>query len=142
MRVNFSLLGICFVDAWLLHSGARGCLRRMKQSEFYENLAQNLIENNYDSVGLRARYTSNDAVADIAAPVSGFGPHTTPTKRKKSTRDGMETSYKVQKRCKVCRQKTTKICSQCKDDEQIEYFVCDSNRGRNCFASHVFERHS
>jgi len=49
-RVNISLLGVCIVDAWLLHSGARGAAA-LKQSKFYENLAGDLIDNSFDSVG-------------------------------------------------------------------------------------------
>jgi hypothetical protein len=39
MRVNLSLLGTCIVDAWLLHSGARGAARAMLQHQFYEQIA-------------------------------------------------------------------------------------------------------
>ena len=36
MRLNLSILGMIIVDSWLVYAGARGELRRMKQSEFYE----------------------------------------------------------------------------------------------------------
>jgi hypothetical protein len=55
VRVNFTFLGIIVVDSWLLHTGARGPLQAMLQNEFYESLALELIDNNFDSVGLRAR---------------------------------------------------------------------------------------
>lgn len=34
MRVNISLLGICIVDAWLLHHGAKGPAASLLQSNF------------------------------------------------------------------------------------------------------------
>lgn len=53
MRVNLSLLGICVVDAWLLYSGARGAAAALAQSQFYEDLAAQLIDNAFDTVGVR-----------------------------------------------------------------------------------------
>jgi len=44
MRVNLSLLGMCIVDSLLLYSGARGAAAGHNQNEFYEDLAEQLIE--------------------------------------------------------------------------------------------------
>jgi hypothetical protein len=42
------------VDSWLLCLGGRGANAGL-QSDFYEELATDLVSNNYDSVGLRRR---------------------------------------------------------------------------------------
>jgi hypothetical protein len=54
IRVSDSLLGIVIVDSCLLYAGARGPLRSMKQRTFYATLALELIDNDFDSVSLRA----------------------------------------------------------------------------------------
>lgn len=55
MQVNLSLLGICVIDAWLLYSGAKGAAAVLTQAQFYEDLAEALIDNTYDSTGIRRR---------------------------------------------------------------------------------------
>jgi len=57
-RVNMSILGMCVVDSWILYAGARGPLGRETQAHFYEDLEADLIENRYDSTGLRDRAVS------------------------------------------------------------------------------------
>jgi Transposase IS4 len=55
-RVNFSLLSICFVDAWRVYSRMtfgetnEDC-NRETQKEFYGHLSAELIDNTYDFVG-------------------------------------------------------------------------------------------
>jgi hypothetical protein len=49
MRVNRSLLGMCIVDTWYAYSQCTST--REKQKIFYSFLAEELIDNNYDSVG-------------------------------------------------------------------------------------------
>ena len=44
-----SLLGICIVDAWFAYSQATGS--QYTQNDFYMDLAEELIDNNYDRVG-------------------------------------------------------------------------------------------
>jgi hypothetical protein len=55
VRINHSLLGMVIMDSWLLYVGARGPLRSMKQRTSYETLALELIDTEFNSVGLRAR---------------------------------------------------------------------------------------
>jgi hypothetical protein len=80
IRVNRSLLGTVIVDSWL-YASARGLLRSMKQRTFHETLALELIDNAFDSVGLRAR--GGNSVPSQLTPPSGIGPHATPTKKRK-----------------------------------------------------------
>jgi hypothetical protein len=67
MRTNFSLLGMIVVDSWLLYTGARGRVRTMVQSEFYEALALDLSDNNFEQVG-RRKSTATNTRADVISP--------------------------------------------------------------------------
>jgi hypothetical protein len=60
VRVGHSLLGMFIVDSWLLYVGARGKLRSINQRELYETLCLELIDTNFDVIGLRSR-TPDDA---------------------------------------------------------------------------------
>lgn len=46
-----SILGMIVVDAWLVYSKCTGTNNDQKQTEFYTLLAEELIDNNYDTVG-------------------------------------------------------------------------------------------
>jgi hypothetical protein len=142
MRVNMTLLGIIIVDSWLLCLGARGANAGL-QSDFYEELATDIVFNNYDSVGLRRR-ASESLEGDTAChPTAGIGCHLTPTRKFKRLNTGQGTSYRVQRDCKVCKQsRSTQVCSECRDVDQTRSFLCDSSRGRVCFARHVREKHA
>jgi hypothetical protein len=74
------------VDSWLLYTGARSPLRSMKQRTFYETLVLEKIDNDFDSVGLRAR--TGGSVPSQLTPTSGIGPHSTPTKKRKRDKEG------------------------------------------------------
>jgi hypothetical protein len=69
MRVNLSLLDMCIVDAWLLHSAPRSAARTMLQHQFYEQLALELIDNTFDYVGLRRRGAEDDT-ATVLVPTT------------------------------------------------------------------------
>jgi hypothetical protein len=139
VRINHSLLGMVIVDSWLLYAGARGPLRSMKQRTFYETLALELIDNDFNSVGLRAR--TGVSVPDQLTPTSGIGPHATPTKRRKRDKEGKEQASRAQRNCVICGGRTTKVCSSCREEGRNEVFICDSSKGRVCFSSHVRAEH-
>lgn len=83
MRINLSLLSICIVDSWMLYAGAQGKAADLSQAQFYEDLAEQLIDNTYDSVG-SGRSGPPVARAAEAAPVqSGVGIHLTPTLKRR-----------------------------------------------------------
>ena len=54
VRLNLTLFGMCVVDSFLLMQGTQG-VDCMEQRTFYEMLAEQLIDNTYDVVGLRPR---------------------------------------------------------------------------------------
>jgi hypothetical protein len=51
-RVNCSVHGVIVVDTWLVYSGGRGIRTGMA----YEQLADQMIDNDFDSGGLRDRH--------------------------------------------------------------------------------------
>jgi len=70
MRVNMSLLGMCIADSWLLYSGARGDVGGLSQHEFLEILAEQLIDNTFETAGLRPRGSAEAAPAvDESVPL-------------------------------------------------------------------------
>jgi len=140
-RVNISLLGVCIVDAWLLHSGARGPAS-LKQAAFYEDLASGLIDNTFDSTGARPRAATGDT--NPTPPLGyGVGVHLTPTTKRRHPSAGGAGVFLAQRRCCVCTTHTsTLVCSECRQpDGGREMFVCGAKTGRNCFASHVLSAH-
>ena len=44
--------------------------------------------------------------------------------------DGTETQYLLRGECKVCRKKTTRVCSDCADTDAVknEMWVCNPNK--------------
>jgi len=140
-RVNISLLGVCIVDAWLLHSGARGPAS-LKQAAFYEDLASGLIDNTFDSTGARPRAATGDT--NPTPPLGyGLGVHLTPTTKRRHPSAGGAGVFLAQRRCCVCSTQTsTLVCSECRQpDSGREMFVCGAKTGRNFFASHVLSAH-
>ena len=125
-RVNIYLLGVCIVDAWLLHSGARGA-SSLKQSDFYENLAADLIDNTIDGGGWRPRgramaagaaaATFDDGTDDLSpAAAYGVGVHLKPTSKRRQTKAGAVTTHLQQRHCRVCKtMRSTLVCSVCRD---------------------------
>ena len=128
-------------DGWPLNTGSREPLQTMLQKEFYEQLALELVDNNYNAVGLHTR-SSVDEGAAVLTPTSGLRPHATPTKKRKKTRNGTQTSVRAQKDCVVCGKRKTRVCSQCHEESTEEVFICDASKGRICFTSHALSTHS
>jgi hypothetical protein len=137
-RVNLSLLGICAVDAWLLYSNGRGDYPHINQREFYERLAQELIDNSFDSLRTRERPSDSENVSPNL-PTEREA-HLTPTKKKRKV-DGRETCFLQQGRCKMCGSKTTQICSGCITNHDVVW-LCASKKNCLCFAGHFSREHA
>ena len=77
------------------------------------------------------------------APKCGIYLHVTPTKKRRKKRDGAETQYLLQGECKVCRKKTTHMCSDCADTNAVknEMWVCHPKTNFSCFTQHVHSTH-
>ena len=141
-RVNTTILGICIVDAWLLFCGEQVARLHICQREFYEDLAFSLIENRYDTIGLRKRTgTTNNFVVLPARRTSGVGVHLTPTKKRRK-RNGMVTKHARQNNCRVCKtKKTTHVCSVCSELKGEDVWICHTSAARDCFMEHLAHCH-
>ena len=65
--------------------------------------------------------------------------HVTPTKKRMKKRDGTETQYLLQGKCKVFQKKTTHVCLDCADTDVVKnkIWVCHLKTNRSCFSQHV-----
>ena len=153
-RVNMTLLGITIVDTWLAWSQATGS--KCTQSEFYNDLAEELIDNNYDRVGgtgsrqqptgsENSPMTQNLINPRTGTVRAGISTHLTPTKKKRKRKDGTVTNHLKQGYCDECRKKTKHNCSKCLDemgDEgATEKWLCHTETGRDCFLNHMNKAH-
>jgi hypothetical protein len=113
-RVNLSVLGMCVVDTYLVLRSV-ACNERITQRDFYIELAHQLIDNIFDSTGLRRRQTiaTESVLYNEGELTSGVDIHLTPVKSKKRKSDGSFTTNRAQGRCRVCKVKTTNMCSEC-----------------------------
>jgi hypothetical protein len=134
--VNSSVLGVIVFDSWLVYSGGRGIRTGMDQLEFYEQLADQLIDNYSDSGGLRDR--PSDLVTPGATSRSGIGAPLTPTKKKLKSKSGTITTFALQRKCCIRSAKATHICSSCMDDRDASGSTCrcHSKNNRRCFGLH------
>jgi hypothetical protein len=148
LRVNLSLFGMCMVDAWLMYSKCTET--EEKQREFYELLAEVMINNTHDLCGRRHLPNSITGSPELITPNGhmrcGISVHLTPTKRKRKTKDGKDTLYMQQGRCNVCGMKTTMVCSECQDEKMgdklaAETWICKPTTSRTCFASDMANSH-
>ena len=133
------------VDAWLMF---KACVSESNetQKEFYELLAEEMIDNELDNVVTRNRHTrrrpNTPVDANNVALSSGTGVHLTPTKEKRKNRDGIvRDKHLKQGRCSICDKKSSFICSECKADGDIKW-LCHSKTGRNCFHQHCCDNHA
>lgn len=153
-RVNMTLLGITIVDTWLAWSQATGS--KCTQSEFYNDLAEELIDNNYDRVGgtgsrqqptgsENSPLTQNLINPRTGSVRAGISIHLTPTKKKRKRKDGTVTNHLKQGYCNECGKKTKYNCSKCLDemgDEgTTEKWLCHTETGRDCFLNHMNKAH-
>lgn len=141
-RVILSILGMCIVDAWLLYCGARGPRATLTQNQFYEDLAADLIENNYEAVGLRSRNAGESEESDVKQPAYGVGFHLTPTNKRRSTGSAQACDQRAQRACSVCKRKgTSYVCSGCRESKTGEVYCCGPKTGRSCFEEHLNVSH-
>ena len=138
-RVNTSLFAMYVVDSWLLYKGNRGSRGAMSPNDFYSTLAEELVDNTYMIPRTRSR-TIASFTTDITA--SGIGPHLTPTSRKRKRADGFVTNQCFQGFCRSCKKLKTKYTySECTRTHGMDFWVCHSATGRNCFKQHLTGYH-
>ena len=141
-RDNLSLVAICVVDACLLYKRGRGEMERMAQSRFNEELAEQLIENNYGQ-GVEARNLSSSSSSEDNAQTStsGRNEHLTPTKKGRRILGRFANSV-AQGWCAGCRDYQSRfVCSGCHMDNETEIFYCHSHTKRMCYCEYLVEKH-
>jgi hypothetical protein len=111
----------------------------MKQPLAYETLALELIDNDFDSVGLRAR--TGGSVPGQLTPTTGIGPHATPTRKRRSDEEGSEQPLRAPRSCCICGIRETKACFSSRVGRLGEVFVCDFSKGRVCYLSLAHPEH-
>ena len=119
-------------------------------SDVRRQIAEEPIDNNYDRVGAATRNRNRDGSPGQAAinqstgePRGGVGIHLTPTKRKRKLQDGTVTNHALQMVCRECKKRKTRYqCSVCFDRDGKECWLCSSETGRACFATHIDNCHS
>jgi hypothetical protein len=116
-RVNLFILGMCVVDAYLVFKSA-ACNESITQRDFYLELAHQLIGNVFDSVGLRALQViaTERIVSNEGELTSGVDTHLTRVKSTKRKSDGPFTTNRALGRCRVCKVKSTSMCSESAKD--------------------------
>ena len=140
------------VDTWLAWKGLSLCEEGEVENVFYEYLAEELIDNEFDSVTPHRRRRSRgdgsvsaspDAIGHDGSPKSGIGVYLTPTKKKRK-KSGDLTNQLAQNRCKMCGAKTSYVCNGCLEsgEDSKSVFLCHSKTGRDCFAKHKAAKHS
>jgi hypothetical protein len=147
-RFNMSLFGMCVVDAWLAYKQVTKT--KEDQIEFYIKLSEELIDNRYDRRG-RGRTENgepdspiNSVLATDGTTRCGVGIHCTPTKKMRARMNGDLTKARLQGNCKICSKKSSRGCSDCKDKSVsgIDCWICLPKTKRNCFRTHLEEKHS
>ena len=123
------------------------------QAEFYINLAEQLIDNDYDNNRREPRYSNSgeeahranlrDEIDDL--PRSGVSAHLTPTTQKRRKHNGeLVTNHAKQGYCNICGMKSKYHCSQCLDEKapgDKDIWLCHGETGRNCFIEHMSKCH-
>jgi hypothetical protein len=154
-RVNLTIFGMRVVATWKVWSQVTGS--KCTQSDFYKDLAEELIDNTYDAVGGTGacRHSSGnlDGVegsparydATTGEPRADLFAHLTPTKKKRKIKDGTTTNQTKQGYCSECKGNAKYNCSLCLDenpnDEKKQKWLCHTETGRDCFAKHMSSCH-
>ena len=145
-RVNITLFGMTVVDAYLLMKGCQSFNVLHDPKLFIEQLALELVDNDYDRRTVRASTKKKRSREVDILPMpreidtSVYLTNTTPTKRlKKNKKTGALTQCK-QGRCIVCKTHwVTTVCRECQkeqtDPTKTQYWCCKS--GSECFDQHV-----
>jgi hypothetical protein len=146
-----TILGIIAVDSWLIYHKCTNSPE--KQKEFYSALAEELIDNTYDTSqpAVRSRANNNNSNNNISPTMDwatgrarcGVYAHLTPTKKFRRMKNGAPTSYMLQGLCRQCkRKKTTHVCSLCKDEDPTrEVWICHTKSSGSCYADHMDKVH-
>jgi len=145
-RVNMGLFGMMVVDAYHLFAGIRGGVRATISRAFYEQLAEELIDNDHDRITLRRRREETEALEKAIDENGGClepakqRTAPTPTKRMKKNHP----THHLQGICMVCKKNTTHVCRECQrfysGPTDKQFWICNKP-GKQCMGSHILELH-
>jgi hypothetical protein len=145
-RANLSILGMMCVDAFKLCVGCQGSSKGGARA-FFEDLATDLIDNEYDRRSLqRRREDAMEKEANLAGedlPEVDTIHHLTcptPTKRRKPNNP----AHRQQGRCMICKKPSSHVCRACQADkpgsEDKQYWICNKP-GKVCMSKHLCQVH-
>jgi hypothetical protein len=81
------------------------------------------------------------AVGDVIGQRTTMYIRLTPTKKRRKM-NGETTKHKQQGKCRICKAKTTYICSLCRDEGRApEPWLCHFETPRQCYSVHLLEAH-
>ena len=148
--MNQSILAIIIVHTWFLYKGVLGEGCEETQAEFYDLLSEEMIVNSLNDPpsslkrGQRQpEFGSPRSLVRVNGQLaSGMEVRLTPTKKRR-TKNGTLTPYLRQNDCRMCKKRTTHICSQCRDESpnETEIYLCHAKSGRSCFKLHCDDHH-
>ena len=141
-RLGTSILAMCVVDDQQCKP-----LRDTDRdsNEWFSLLAEEMIDNNIDGIGVATRRSNTATQTANASPRSG-PPATaanehhglTPCKIK-NNRGNTKQGW-----CKICRKKCITMCRTCTRRGVLQgpFWLCNTKSGRNCWNDHYSEKHA
>ena len=139
IRVNHSILGMADVDTYYVGKQC-GWWDDETPREFYERLAEEMIDNTLDNRS--ARRTRAYDGGSASSPAAVVAAHCSPTTKRRKERDGTVTNYSLQGRCLECKRKSSSVCSFCRQqNKDKEPWICHQKTGRLCFKKHCDSDH-
>jgi Transposase IS4 len=144
-RVNTTLFAMIVVDSFLLAKGCSGSLALKEPGFFIQQLAEELIDNDYDKMATRNKKRSRE-VEPLPAAIntSLYLTNPTPTKRLRQNKKTGKLSICKQGRCFTCKKAyTTYVCRECQlnqiDPSKKQFWSCKA--GSACFDEHIRTAH-
>ena len=138
-RVNFSILSMIFVDAYLLYKACCGDSAKENPKMFFEKLAAELIDFSFDEEGTKTRGKKRKK-SEMDRRLNDTIQH----ERSKRKRPG--TRHAKQGSCVHCRSHTTLVCSRCSlinelNGKNKDVYVCSGSNSA-CWWKHLTEKHN
>ena len=122
----------------------------MNQANFYAQLDESLIDNDYDQriterqpdIDIDEKYQFEARARGVGIS-RGVGIYSVTSNRKRKTRDGEDTNMTFQGRYVICRNKESNlICSGCRKNDNREVVIFHGDNCRDCFTKHAVSVHN
>jgi hypothetical protein len=114
--------------------------------DFYDSIAEALIDNDYNRMMLQRRLEENDAleqaIQDLGGVLEPAKQRTAPTPTKRMKRH--HPTHHLQGICMVCKKNTTHVCRECQQFHQQpnhkQFWICNKP-GKHCMGAHILDLH-